>query len=77
MMLNNPDVIKYLLIELCNPIKVYHDQRQADHWKQKGITAIQLNDIPGMKEALKNLMKLSQQDTFSTLSERELPPDLR
>lgn len=76
-MLNNPDVIKYLLIELCNPIKVYHDQRQADHWKQKGITAIQLNDIPGMKEALKNLMKLSQQDTFSTLSERELPPDLR
>jgi len=31
----------------------------------------------GMKEALRNLMKLSGQDTFSTLSERELPPDLR
>lgn len=76
-MFNNPDILKYFLIELCNPAKVYHDERQAQHWKEKGIIAIQRDDVLGMKEALRNLMKLSGQDTFSTLSERELPPDLR
>lgn len=76
-MFNNPDIIKYFLIELCNPAKVYHDERQAIHWKEKGLIAIKNDDMFGMKEALRNLMKLSGQDTFSTLSERELPPDLR
>lgn len=76
-MFNNPDIIKYFLIELCNPTKVYHDERQALHWKEKGLIAIKNDDMFGMKEALRNLMKLSGQDTFSTLSERELPPDLR
>ena len=35
------------------------------------------DDVEGMREAFFNLNKLSGQDTISTLSEKELPPDLR
>ena len=75
--LNSPNILKYFLAELCNPNKVYHDESQAMHWKTRGLIAAQNDDIQGMREAFFNLNKLSGQDTISTLSERELPPDLR
>jgi len=75
--LNDPNILKYFLAELCNPNKVYHDEKQAMHWKTKGLIAAQNDDVEGMREAFFNLNKLSGQDTISTLSERELPPDLR
>lgn len=75
--LNDPNILKYFLAELCNPNKVYHDEKQAMHWKTIGLIAAQNDDVEGMREAFFNLNKLSGQDTISTLSERELPPDLR
>lgn len=75
--LNDPNILKYFLVDLCNPNKVYHDEKQAMHWKTKALMAAQSDDVVGMREAFINLNKLSGQDTISTLSERELPPDLR
>lgn len=75
--LNDSNILKYFLSELCNPNKVYHDEKQAMHWKTRGMIAAQNDDIEGMREAFFSLNKLSSQDTISTLSERELPPDLK
>lgn len=75
--LNDPSILKYFIFELCNPDKLYHDENQALHWKRKGLISAQNDDLEGMRESFFNLNKLSGQDTISTLSERELPPDLR
>lgn len=75
--LNNIDILRYLLLELCDPKNVYHDEAQAIHWKTKGIVAAENDDKMGMREVFFSLHQLSSQDTITTLSERELPPDLR
>jgi len=74
---NHPGVLEYFYEDLCKPDIAYKDEKQASHWKEKGRQAINLDDVAGLREAVINLIWLSDRDEVSMLNEKNLPPGLR
>ena len=74
---NNYDAVKAWFFDLCQSDKIYVSPQKADYWKQQGFEADREHNFESLREAVIQLIYLQNKGAAQTLSEKNLPPDLR